>query len=320
MIRLNTSRGGFRDVYASARATPKLREAEGLQGQDAADRGGVLCISLAKVANESRRPDTLCLFLDSDADPSWISSVLAVFLTPAMRAIAERALAGSTSEASVAERDLATLAASFDLVPTVRSPARGESQENALRLTRGSVFALAAALLTLGAGVSVVAYRIGSAKGGTSPNATETRLESTSQAMISELSNELKSKKFNDLIQYINSPKPVPLDDKDKELIEQLTEAIKSPKAATFDPAAMTAMNKLIEALDSKLPVTLDEDSIATLRKTIADSLKNAGYDEAVLRQELFAMLQKRGIYTGSNKNEQEAIFVNEFINNLRSR
>jgi hypothetical protein len=117
MIRLRTTRGGVRDIFTSRKANGRLLSAEVPQGGDAISDDGVLRFPLATVASETRRRDTLWLFLDASAGTSWLGATLAVFLDPATRSIARQSLDARPSEAEHAERELAALATSFDVLP-----------------------------------------------------------------------------------------------------------------------------------------------------------------------------------------------------------
>lgn len=116
MIRLRTSRDGWRDVFVSDSATNRVLGVEPTQGRPYYRQGGVVVVQLAGLASDRSRPDSFWLLVDTETMPGAASTVLAMLGAPDVRDLAHRALTGDAEQRDRSEAELSALAATAEMM------------------------------------------------------------------------------------------------------------------------------------------------------------------------------------------------------------
>ena len=117
MIRVRTSRGGWKDLFSSRNASKRLLSTEPQQGRHHyIDRGIVVC--RIGSTDETARSDSIWLLVDSNqAGERRCATILSAFATPEVFALGQTSVVGSVESAEIAEQQLCAIAATIDLLP-----------------------------------------------------------------------------------------------------------------------------------------------------------------------------------------------------------
>ncbi len=307
MIRLRTTRGGVRDIYTSRKANRRLLGAEVPQEGDAASDDGVLHFPLAAVASETRRRDTLWLFLDASAGTSWLGATLAIFLDPMTRSIARQSLDANPSEAEHAERELAALAASFDMLPVDATATTAVPSRRGPKPSTSLLAIVVAASIFAGAFGAIVLYQLPAVH--TQPGRSDLPLDAGSMRAIGDLTTKL------------NTPLEITrvTNDEIKRIVSEVTSALSRPSDLPLDAESMRAIGHLTTKLNTPLEITrFTDDEI----KQLAGALVSAMPETAIVRARINAAVSKYTITTVDEVDEVDASqsLINDIVAAIRGK
>lgn len=261
MIRIQTSRGGWRDIYTSSAAGPDLLDALPQPGRLAYREGDVLYFRVAAADGDQRRPDSVWLLMTARSGSLQIATAVAMLLNPQMRDLARYTLEAPPPEADRAEHELAAVASSLDLLSNAPG-AQGQPASAAANFWQRMMGrSLARQLIACLLGTTAIGLLWFSLVklGNNQSTPSGVSLDAGSLAAIKDLSTKL------------STPLPPVLDDNS---VNRVREAILAPLAAQYCISTDRVRVAVEEALQNHVFYGLGYPAQSDIDRVVLDVLK----------------------------------------------